>query len=517
LSEDKLTLTYSGTYLTTSSSVVNLFVDVVYGTTIVSTTTIRVAIGRGRFFPPDSNTLYQMYQNESLSTTFGSNPVFSTISEIDSIVSIPSLPNGISFSITDPNTAILQGVPTLPVAQATYTIFGSNSVSGNIVSTPILIRVNPQQVVITPSSTTLSNLIVGTAVTPVQFVARQPLASTLSFQYTWDPLPDGFTFQTLAGSNVPQGYNSNTIQLAGTPTLTAAKSFASNSIRSYSARLTATQIQSSGTRLTGSALITFSFSETVLFADSTVPDLYATESINSKNVFFSASTFFNGTNTSNIVSITATSLPVGLTLSSVIGSNRVQLLGTPTVIGTSNYSFTAINSSGITRTQSFAIPILPDIVSFGTDTPAENTEFSYIVSKPITPIVFTASSSANKIPITWSLSLPISYGLVLSSNSGSAITLGGTPTSPLSQTPVTITATDTLGTVASRTILITIENDVFTWPDYAPTYTQNIAIEPYQFEVTTSSGRLIQSFTATGLPPGLILSPSGILSAITFT
>jgi hypothetical protein len=512
LSGDKLTVTYAGTYLTTSSSVVSLIVDVLYGTTIITTTTIRILIGKGRFFPPTFNQSYQMYQNEPLSTTFGSNPVFSTVSEIDSIVTIPSLPNGISFSITDANTAILQGTPTLPVAQATYTVFGSNSVSGNIVSTPIVVKVNSQQVLITPSSTTLSNLTIGTAVTPVEFVARQPVASTLSFQYTWDTLPDGFTFQTLDGSNIPQGYGSNTIQLAGAPTLTAAKSFASNSITSYSARLTATQFQTSGTRISGSSLITFSFGETVLFGDLTIPDLYATESINSKNVFFSASTFFNGANTSNIVSITATSLPVGLSLSSIITSNRVQLLGTPTVISSSNYSFTAINSSGIRRTQSFTIPILPDIVSFGSDTPDENTSFSFIVSKPIIPIVFSATSSANKTPISWSLSLPTSYGLVLSSNSGSSITLSGTPTSPLSQLPVTITAIDTLGTIALRTILITIENDTFTWPIYAPTYTQNTSIDSYQFEVTTSSGRLIQSFTAIGLPPGLILSPSGILS-----
>jgi hypothetical protein len=512
LSTDKMTLTYAGTYLTTSSSVVSLIVDVLYGTTIITTTTIRISIGKGRFFPPTSNQSYQMYQNEPLSTTFGSNPVFSTVSEIDSIVTIPSLPNGISFSITDANTAILQGTPTLPVAQATYTVFGSNSVSGNIVSTPIVVKVNSQQVLITPSSTTLSNLTIGTTVTPVEFVARQPVASTLSFQYNWDTLPDGFTFQTLDGSNIPQGYGSNTIQLAGAPTLTAAKSFASNSITSYSARLTATQFQTSGTRISGSSLITFSFGETVLFGDLTIPDLYATESINSKNVFFSASTFFNGANTSNIVSITATSLPVGLSLSSIITSNRVQLLGTPTVISSSNYSFTAINSSGIRRTQSFTIPILPDIVSFGSDTPDENTAFSFIVSKPITPIVFSATSSANKTPISWSLSLPTSYGLVLSSNSGSSITLSGTPTSPLSQLPVIITAIDTLGTIALRTILITIENDTFTWPIYAPTYTQNISIDSYQFEVITSSGRLIQSFTAVGLPPGLILSPSGILS-----
>jgi hypothetical protein len=512
LSSDKLTLTYSGTYLTTSSSVVNLFVDILYGTSIISTTTIRVAIGRGRFFPPASNTLYDLYQNETLITTFGSNPVFSTVSEIDSIVTIPSLPNGISFGSNDSNTWFLQGTPTLSVAQNTYTAFGSNSSNGNIVSTPILIRVNSQQVIVSPSSSSLSNLLVDTPITPVQFVARQPSVPIVSFQYTWSALPDGITFQDLSGSNIPQGYGSNTIQLAGSPTLTAAKLLASNGLTTYSTRLTATQIQTNGIRLTGSSLITFSFGETVLFTDPIIPSLYATESINSKNVFFSAATFFNGTNAFNIQSITAASLPPGLSLSSISLSNRVQLIGIPTTVGTADYSFTAVNSNSVSRTQSFTIPILPDIVSFGSDTPIENTTYSYIVSKPITSILFSATSSANKTPLTWTLSLPESYGLILSSTTGSSVYLLGTPTLPLVQTAVRLTVTDTLGVSATRTILITIENDTFTWPIYSPTYGQNKLIEPFSFDVTTSSGRLIQSYSVTGLPFGLSLSPAGVLS-----
>jgi hypothetical protein len=512
LSADKLTLTYSGTYLATSSSVVNLFIDVMYGTTIVTTTTIRIAIGRGRFFPPALNTVYDLFQNEPLITTFGSNPVFSTVSEINSIVTIPSLPNGISFGSNDSNTWFLQGTPTLPVAQNTYTVFGSNSSNGNIVSTPILIKVNAQQVIVSPSSTSVSNLIVGTSITPVQFVARQPTAPILSFQYTWSSLPDGIVFQDLSGSNIPQGYGSNTIQLAGTPTLTAAKFFASNSLLSFQTRLTATQIQTNGTRLTGSSLITFSFGETVLFADPVIPSLYATESINSKNVFFSADTFFDGTSLFNIQSITAASLPPGLSLSAISLSNRVQLIGIPTTVGTADYSFTAINSNSVSRTQSFTIPILPDIVSFGSDTPIENTAYSYIVSKPITSILFSASSSANKTPLTWSISLSQSYGLVLSSTTGSSVYLSGTPTIPLVQTPVTITVIDTLGVSATRTILITIENDVFTWPSYTPTYVQNKVSDPFSFNVTTASGRLIQNYSVTGLPSGLSLTASGVLS-----
>lgn len=512
LSTDKLTLTYSGTYLATSSSVVNLFIDVLYGTTIINTTTIRISIGRGRFFPPASNTLYHLYQNEPLITTFGSNPVFLTVAEINSIVTIPSLPNGISFGSNDSNTWFLQGTPTLPVAQTTYTVFGSNSSNGNIVLTPVLIKVNSQQVIVTPSSISLSNLTVGTAITPVQFVARQPVTPILSFQYTSTSLPDGIVFQDLSGSNVSQGYGSNIIQLAGSPTLAAAKFFASNSLVSFQTRLTATQIQTNGTRLTGSSLITFSFGETVLFEDPVIPPLYATESINDKNVFLSAATFFNGTNAFNIQSITAASLPPGLSLSSISLSNRVQLVGTPTTVGSAGYNFTAINSNSVSRTQSFTIPILPDIVSFGSDTPIENTNYSYIISKPITSIPFSATSSANKTPLTWTLSLPESYGLVLSSTSGSLIYLIGTPTLPLVQTTVIVTATDTLGVSASRTILITIENDVFTWPSYSPIYGQNKLIEPFSFDITTASGRLIQSYSVTGLPFGLSLSPSGVLT-----
>ena len=512
LSTDKLTLTFAGTYLTTSSSVVSLIVDVLYGTTVVTTTTIRIAIGRGRFFPPASNTLYDLYQNEPLITTFGSNPVFSTVSEINSIVTIPSLPNGISFTITDSNTAVLQGTPTLPVPQNTYTVFGSNSSNGNIVSTPILIKVNAQQVIVTPSSTSFSNLTVDTAITPVQFVARQPSAPILSFQYTWTTLPDGIVFQDLNGSNISQGYGSNIIQIAGSPTLTAAKFFASNSLLSFQTRLTATQNQTNGLRLVGSSLITFSFGETVLFADATIPPLYATESIDSKNVFFSADTFFDATNIFNIQSITAASLPPGLSLSAISLSNKVQLLGIPTTVGSGSYSFTAINTNGVSRTQSFTIPILPDIVSFGSDSPIENTTYSFIVSKPITSILFSASSSANKTPLTWSISLPQSYGLVLSSTTGSLVYLSGTPTIPLVQTAVGITVTDTLGVSATRTILITIENDTFTWPTYSPTYGQNKLIEPFSFDVVTASGRLIQNYSVIGLPYGLSLSPAGVLS-----
>lgn len=523
LSADGSTVTYSGSYVSTSSSVLSLVVDLMYAGSIVagSTITVLISIGKGRFFPPASNQNFQLFQYENISTTFGSNPSFLTVLPIDSIVASPSLPNGLTLAGTDSNTWFMQGTPTLQSTQSNYTIFGSNSSTGKIVSVPISIKVNPQQVRITPSSLSTTGMIVDTMITPVTFVATEPIVvSRIGGEWTWDALPDGIGFYDMSGNPVPYGYAlSNSIQLMGTPTLSAASTFASLNQTTSLVRLTGTQRQGGGINVSGSSLLTFSFGETVLFSTVTIPSLYATENLDYKNVTFTAATYF--ASGSPITSIVASSLPPGLSLSSLVTSGTspnlrysVRLLGTPTVVDESgtSYAFTATNANGTRRTQSFVIPILPDIVSF-TSAPAENTAYSYIVSKQIDPIPFSAVSSANKSITSWALSLSTaSYGLSLSASSGSTVLLSGTPTNPLSQTSVTITATDSLGTSVVRTIRITILNDTFGWPTFAPTFIQNKPIDTYQFRVTTTSGRQIQSYTATGLPTGITLSPGGVLS-----
>jgi hypothetical protein len=488
LSADGSTVTYSGSYVSTSSSVLSLVVDLMYAGSIVagSTITVLISIGKGRFFPPASNQNFQLFQYENISTTFGSNPSFLTVLPIDSIVASPSLPNGLTLAGTDSNTWFMQGTPTLQSTQSNYTIFGSNSSTGKIVSVPISIKVNPQQVRITPSSLSTTGMIVDTMITPVTFVATEPIVvSRIGGEWTWDALPDGIGFYDMSGNPVPYGYAlSNSIQLMGTPTLSAASTFASLNQTTSLVRLTGTQRQGGGINVSGSSLLTFSFGETVLFSTVTIPSLYATENLDYKNVTFTAATYF--ASGSPITSIVASSLPPGLSLSSLVTSGTspnlrysVRLLGTPTVVDESgtSYAFTATNANGTRRTQSFVIPILPDIVSF-TSAPAENTAYSYIVSKQIDPIPFSAVSSANKSITSWTLSLSTaSYGLSLSASSGSTVLLSGTPTNPLSQTSVTITATDSLGTSVVRTILITILNDTFGWPTFAPTFIQNKPID----------------------------------------
>jgi hypothetical protein len=128
-----------------------------------------------------------------------------------------------------------------------------------------------------------------------------------------------------------------------------------------------------------------------------------------------------------------------------------------------------------------------------------------------TPIVFSATSTAEAYPITYTSSIDLSeYGLILNPSTG---TLTGIPTVSLSLTTVTITGTDSIGTIGTTTIQLAILEDTFTWSSYSPTYFQNKEITPFRFVATsTLSERLVQSYSSIDLPAGLVISEGGILS-----
>ena len=524
LSADQSTVTFAGTFQVSYSSVLSLVIDLLYGTDIVGTTTILVSVGTGRFFPPAANQNFQLYQYENISNTFGSNPSFLTVLGIDSIISTPGLPSGLSFGGSC-NTFYLQGTPALQTTQSNYQIIGSNSTSGKIVTTTISIKVNPQTVRITPSVTTLTGLTVGTAISPVTITAIQPnTIYSHVFQYGWTGLPDGFSFQDINGNPFPQSGSPTdaalTIVLVGTPTLAFAGLMSTSGANLYQTRLTGYQTDQTGTRTTGNALINFSMAETVLINVSNAVPLYQFKPLGATDVVITAGSYFP---TSTISSITADDLPPGLSLVQYLSAGSYHLVGTPTVVNlTGSYTFTATNFNGNSRSITVTIPVNPDVVTFVSPSPVVDTVINFIVSRPLTsaktgyyttPIQFTATSSAAGTPVTYSSSINFAtYGLALNSTTGA---LTGIPTVALGQTSVTIYATDIFGTVGTTTILLTILADVFTWPTYSPTYFQNRAITPFQFVmVDTLSGRSIQSYSSTNLPAGLVLNPSGLLSGI---
>jgi len=526
LSSDQSTVTFAGTFQVSYSTVLSLEVDLMYGTTIVGNTTIQISVGTGRFFPPAANQNFQLYQYENVSNTFGSNPSFLTVLAIDSIVSSPSLPSGLTFGGSC-NTFYLKGTPGLQTAQNNYQIIGSNTTSGKIVTTTVSIKVNPQVVRLTPSVTTLTGLTVDFPITPVTITGIQP--NTIyahTFQYGWSGLPDGLSFQDINGAPFLQSGSppdaALTIVLVGTPTLAFATLMSTSSVNLYQTRLTGYQTDQTGKQTTGSALINFSMAETVLINVSNSVPLYQFKPLGATDVVITAGSYFPSSSISNIV---ADALPPGLSLVQYTGPGSYHLVGTPTTVDLAgSYAFKAVNYNDISRAVTVTIPVNPDVVTFVSPTPVSGSAINFIVSRPLTsaktgyyttPIQFVATSAAAPTnPLTYTSSIDVTlYGLALNSTTGA---LTGIPTSALTQTSVTISATDALGTVGTTTILLTISADVFTWPAYTPTFFQNRAITSFQFVmVSTLSDRIIQSYYSSDLPTGLVLSPSGTLSGTT--
>lgn len=522
LLDEAQTVTFEGVFNVSFSTRLSLVIDLMFGNTIVDTLTILLTVGQARFFPPVANQNFQLFQYENVSNTFGSNPVFLTALPITSIVSVPSLPSGLTFGGSC-NSFFIQGTPLFQVAQSNYQVIGSNSNNGRIATVIVSIKVNPQLVRINPSLTTLSGLIVDLPITPIPLTAFQPeTIYATEFQYIWSGLPDGFAFQDLNGSNVSNQFaptdTSLSITLAGAPSLAFANTVAASGSNLYQLRLFGIQTDQTGKQTTGSALFNFSFAETVLINVSNTVLLYQSKPLGTTDVIITAGSFFSSSIISNI---SADSLPPGLSLVEYTGSTVYRLTGTPTEVNLDgSYTFRATNTNGNSRSITVSIPIYPDIVSFGGTTPANNSSISFIVSRPLTsaktgyyttPIVFTATSTSESTPIIYSSSINFaSYGLLLNSTTG---TLTGIPTISLSNTLIGITSTDALGTIGTTTIQLTILADVFEWPTYQPTYFQNRAITPFQFTmISTLSDRSIQSFSSADLPTGLSISAGGLLT-----
>jgi len=532
VASNSLSFTYAGTYQTSYASAVNLIASALYfsnnsNNTVVTLSNV-VNVYPGRFSNPVS-TSFTFYQYEDISLTYGSNIAFDTAASLDNPPgATPALPPGLYFASVagSSNNFVLKGTPNFQSPSIQYLILGTNSLTHQTVTTRINLSVKPPHIQITPRSLVVSGMSIGVPITPTTFTAIQPAALTiLGFQYDWDTLPDGLVFQDLNGSNVKQPYypkDSNlSLVLTGTPTTKAALDFVSAGLTIYKVKLYAFQYQPKGVVTNQTALISFSFAETILFADTVVPVLYATQPIVSGTFIIKAASYFPTGDP--ITSITVKSLPDGLSIANPITgipyyvngvdyANGVLVLGTPTTVSTGTYSITATSLGGYTNTYDLSIPVLQDVVSFTSVTPPSA---AFIVSRPINldyTLAFTAVSVIATQTITYTTSFDITkYGLSLSVFNGTA-TIIGTPTQPLPTTTLLITATDTLGTSASVPIDITINADQFTFNTVSLNFIQNSKITPVQFSASTTSERLVISYLSYDLPAGLNLSLLGLLT-----
>ncbi len=187
----------------------------------------------------------------------------------------------------------------------------------------------------------------------------------------------------------------------------------------------------------------------------------------------------------------ATGLPTGLTMSS---SGTIS--GTPTVSGTFPYTVTVTDSKGNKGTFNCSVTVN------GPPT-ASCVSISAVQGVAITPVTLTGSGGAGG-PYTFSATgLPT--GLTMSSSG----TISGTPT--VSGTfNYTVTVTDSKGNKGTVSCSVT----VYSKPSCACvsiTAYKGVAITPTQLTGSGGAGGPY-TFSATGLPAGLSVSTSGVIS-----
>ena len=187
-------------------------------------------------------------------------------------------------------------------------------------------------------------------------------------------------------------------------------------------------------------------------------------------------------------SITAGSLPAGLTLS----GNTIS--GTPTAAGTANFTVRATDTAGRTSTKNLSITITTPVTVTTASLAAGTTNTGYSAS---------LEATGGTVPYTWSITGSLPDGLTLSGN-----TITGTPTTA-GTTTFTVQATDALSRISTRSLSIVITLPISITSMSLPDASSG---SPYSanLEATGGTSPYTWSITAGSLPTGLTLSGNTI-------
>jgi len=191
--------------------------------------------------------------------------------------------------------------------------------------------------------------------------------------------------------------------------------------------------------------------------------------------------------------VTVGTLPPGLSL-----STAGVISGTPTNSGTSNFTVRVTDSGSRTATQVLSIAINGSLTITTTSLP------SGVLGSPYS---FTLVASGGTTPYTWMIatgSLPPGVGL------STAGVISGTPTNA-GPSNFTVSVTDNGSRTATQSLTLTINVPLsIITPSPLPTGTVGA---PYSLTLTASGGLAPYTWSAiaAALPPGLALSPTGVL------
>ena len=523
LATDNTGITFAGSngYNTISSATGETMTLVDSGGSLYSN---KVFAGKGRFTDLSQNPLVSnvvVYANEpfagiSFQTYAAMNPATAFVQ--------PPLPAQLKFVGVSSNLFQLQGLPAATTAATSYLFVASNS-NSQVVSSTISIQVRPERVQLF-GGPVVQTLTVGVPITPITFTSTIPVTAS-NWIYS---LPSGYTFPSGLGftdkSGTPVSYSfgptdpSGTVILAGTPTIDSPILMTSNQLQS-TIGVQATSVFSG--LLSNSTTLTFSYTPTMVFtrpANNTyLPTLTVGLSVPTTSAYlFNARVAF-GTGSHPITSILAPSLPAGLSLTTVDASGNSYLTGIPSAASSGTYTVTATDSTGIVGSIQVGIVAIQDVVTLSSF--ADN-QLTFVIGRPLSNALAGYYSSNLSLTATSSTGQTLTFaypqftqaGITATSNvtgSGTTLTFGGTPTVLVPSTFGAVTA-QTPTASAGIPILFSVVDDVFTWSYVTANFQQNRVITPIQLSATTLSGRVITTYTASGLPQGLTCSRNGLIS-----
>ena len=197
----------------------------------------------------------------------------------------------------------------------------------------------------------------------------------------------------------------------------------------------------------------------------------------------------------------ATGLPAGLSINSSTGL----ISGTPTTAGTSSVTVTATDATGAYGSATFTWTVNPAANTVTVTNPGSHQ--TGIVGSAVS-LQIQASDSASGQTLTYSAT-----GLPAGLSINSSGLISGTPTTT-GTSNVTVTAADTTGASGSATFTWTVNpaaNTVTVTNPGNQTRTVGTAVS-LQIPASDSAGGQTLTYSATGLPAGLSISSSGLIS-----
>ena len=432
--------------------------DSTTGTPQTAMQALSITVGTGLTITTASlpNGVISTPYSQTLASSGGTSPITWSISA-------GTLPNGLSLASA---TGIISGTPSA-TGTSNFTVKATDSTTptAQTATQALSITVSPALTITTAS---LPNGAVGGSYS--QALASSGGNGTITWSISAGSLPNGLTLtgNTIAG--IPSANGTSTFTVTATDSTTPTAQTASKSLS-----ITVSPALTVATSSLPNGVVGASYSQTL------------------------TSSGGNGTIT---WSISAGTLPIGLSLASATGI----ISGTPSANGTSTFTVTATDSTtptAQTASKSISITVSPALTVTTTSLPNGVVGASYSQ---------TLASSGGNGAITWSISAgSLPNGLSLASTTG---VISGTPTAGGTST-FTVTATDSTtptAQTASKSLSITVGTGLAVTTSTLP---NGVVGASYSQTLTSSGGNgtITWSISAGSLPNGLSLaSATGIIS-----